>query len=330
MHPGQHAEIRVDSFPKLKIKGHVDSISSAITILGAAGPLTNATACGVNVAGYNLNNNVGEHAWWAKCENGCPIGGMTVSNSVVPDFQNDSGTFAFNFISNTVLASVQSSVAGAAFSVDGTVYTNANTFNWLSGSSHTLAAANTQSGGAGTQFIWSAWSDGSSVTHIVNPAISTNYNAVFTAQYYLTMSTGLGGSISPVSLWTNSGAVVMISATPSNGYAFSDWTGAGNESYSGSSNSAAVVMNGAVAENATYLPPAQSITGFSVSASNGISVTFGTEPGFSYHVEETTNLASPSWAVLSGSVTSAASNSVTFSDTNSIPGPLRFYRTVSP
>ena len=71
-----------------------DSISSGLSILGNAGPLTNATAVSVNIPNYNLNNIAGEHAWWAKCFNGCPVGGLTVSNSVVPEYQNDSGSFS--------------------------------------------------------------------------------------------------------------------------------------------------------------------------------------------------------------------------------------------
>ncbi len=43
MHPGQHAEIRVDSFPKLKIKGHVDSISPASGLEFSLLPPDNAT-----------------------------------------------------------------------------------------------------------------------------------------------------------------------------------------------------------------------------------------------------------------------------------------------
>lgn len=43
MHPGQRAEIRVDSFPKLKIKGHVDSISPASGLEFSLLPPDNAT-----------------------------------------------------------------------------------------------------------------------------------------------------------------------------------------------------------------------------------------------------------------------------------------------
>jgi hypothetical protein len=155
-----------------------DSISSGLEILGAAGPLTNATAGGVNIPNYNLNAIANQHAWWARCFNGCASGGMTVSNSVVPDYQNDSSAFMFRFVSN--------------------------------------------------------------------------------------------------------------------------------------------------------LPPTLSITGLSVNVSNGVLVTYATQPGFSYHVESTTNLAPPAWFVLPASQTNVAGKSVTFTDTNPNTGPRRFYRTASP
>lgn len=156
----------------------LDSISSGLSILGAAGPLTNATAISVNIPDFNLNNIAGEHGWWAKCENGCASGSLAVSNSVVTDYQNDSSAFAFNFVSN--------------------------------------------------------------------------------------------------------------------------------------------------------LPPPHPITGMLVNATNGVSLTFGTQPGFSYHVEATTNLVPPSWTMVSGSTTTAVNNFVTISDTNSVTNSQRFYRTVSP
>jgi hypothetical protein len=76
----------------------IDSISSGLGILGGYGGLTNATATIVNIPGYNLGNLPGQHAWWAQCFNGCPRGGLTVSNSVVPEWHNDSGLFSFVFL----------------------------------------------------------------------------------------------------------------------------------------------------------------------------------------------------------------------------------------
>jgi hypothetical protein len=155
-----------------------DSISSGLSIQGSAGPLTNATATSVNIPNYNLNGITNQHAWWAKCFNGCPSGSLTVSDSVVPESQNDSSTFTFYFVSN--------------------------------------------------------------------------------------------------------------------------------------------------------LPPTHSITGLSVNASNGVLVTYATQPGFSYHLETTSNLARPAWAVLPASTTNVAGKSAAFTDTNPSAGAQRFYRTVSP
>ncbi|HWF19891.1 MAG TPA: glycosyl hydrolase family 28-related protein [Verrucomicrobiae bacterium] len=308
----------------------IDSVSTGFSILGGAGPLTNATATSVNIPDYNLNNISGQHAWWAKCYNGCPIGSMTVSNSVVPEYQNDSGTFNFNFISNVVHVSVQPSVAGAAFLVDGTTCTNTNTFTWPQGSNHTLAASNSQSAWTGTQYVWNSWSDGGAISHSVSPTLSTNYTANFTTQYYLTLNSGLGGSVSPVSMWTNSGVSLSINATPSNGFAFSNWIGTGNGCYSGGTNPAMITLNGPVVEQAAFLPPAPSITKVSVNSSNTVLLKYQTQPGFYYHVETTTNLVPPSWAALSGSTTNASGTLATFTDTNQHTGGRRFYRAVSP
>ncbi len=315
---------------KLNNLNILDSISSGLSILGGAGPLTNATAASVNIPDYNLNNIPGQHAWWAKCLNGCPVGSLTISNSVVPEYQNDSSTFTFNFVSNIVKVTVQANVAGAAFWVDGTTYSNANTFSWTPGSSHSLAAVASQSVGVGTQYVWSSWSDGGAMAHVIRPGFGTNLTVNYATQYYLTLNAGLGGSVNPISLWTNRGLPVSISATPSNGFAFNRWSGAGSGSYSGGSNPAMITMNGPIVENAVFLPPTHSITGLSVNVSNGVLVTYDTQPGFPYHVETTTNLVPPAWAVLPASTTNVPSNSATFTDTNPYSGAQRFYRTVSP
>jgi Divergent InlB B-repeat domain len=307
-----------------------NSISSGISILGSAGPLTNATATTVNVSDYNLNNISGEHAWWAKCQNGCPIGSLTVSNSVVPEYQNDSGAFTFNFVSNIVLVTVQASVGGIAFLVDGTTYSNAAAFSWPTASSHALNVVSPQSGGTGTQYFFNSWSDGGAKSHSVSPLLSTNYTVSFATQYFLTLNAGLGGSVHPVSIWTNGGAVLNIAAAPSNGFSFGSWSGAGSGSYTGTNNPVGITMNSAVTESAAFLPPRQPITGVSVNETNGVSLTFATQPGFSYHVESTTSLAPPAWAPIYGSNTNAASNMVTFNDTNPVTNTQRFYRAVSP
>lgn len=308
----------------------LDSISSGLSILGSAGPLANALASSVNIPNYNLNNISGEHAWWAKCLNGCSSGSLSVSNSVVPEYQNDSSTFTFSFVSNSVPVIVRANVASAAFSVDGATYTNTHTFIWPSGSSHTVATTNLQNADAGTRYTWTAWSDGGAISHSVSPAWGTNLTANFTTQYYLTLNAGPGGSVSPLGTWTNSGATLNISATPSNTFSFRNWGGTGNGSYSGSSNPATITLNGPITENAIFLPPTHSITELSADTGSGVLLTYDTQPGFSYHVETTTDLAQSSWSALPGSMINATGTSATFTDTNPQMEARRFYRTVSP
>ena len=124
-----------------------------------------------------------------------------------------------------IQVTVQTSPAGLAFSVDGTPYSSTQTFSWVSGSSHTIGTTSPQSGGAGVQYLWTNWSGGGGISHNVAPTTNTTYTASFSTQYYLTMSSGAGGTVSPNSGWKNSGAAVSIRATPAKSYSFSnlDW-----------------------------------------------------------------------------------------------------------
>ena len=129
----------------------------------------------------------------------------------------------------TVQVTVQTNPAGLAFTVDGTTYSSTQTFSWAPGSSHTIATTSPQSGGTGVRYVWSSWSDGGAISHTVAPTTNKTYTATFRTQYYLTMSHGTGGTVSPASGWKNSGATVSITATPTNNnqvsYSFTrlDW-----------------------------------------------------------------------------------------------------------
>src|SRR6185436_7585322 len=103
-----------------------------------------------------------------------------------------------------VSITVQANLSGVTFTVDGTNYTSGRTFSWVSGSSHTISTTTSQSGGTGAQYVWNSWSDGGVVSHTVAPTSATNYTANFTTQYFLTMSAGAGGTVSPGSGWYNS------------------------------------------------------------------------------------------------------------------------------
>src|SRR5438270_4744068 len=156
------------------------------------------------------------------------------------------------FTQNPVQVIVQTNLAGRTFSVDGTSYTSAQTFSWQPGSSHTIATTSPQDGGAGVRYVWTNWSGGGAISHTVTPTINKTSTANFGTQYYLTMSHNTGGTVTPASGWKASGATISISATPSSVYHFTNWTGSGTGSFSGTNNPASITMSAPITEAATF------------------------------------------------------------------------------
>jgi hypothetical protein len=156
------------------------------------------------------------------------------------------------FTQNPVQVTVQTNPAGRSFTVGGSLYTAAQKFSWEPGSSHSIGTTSAQSGGTGVQYLWTKWSDNGAISHNVAPTTNKAYTANFTTQYYLTMSAGTGGKVSPSSGWRNSGTAVSISATPVSGYIFTHWTGSGTGSYTGSANPTSITMRGPITETAAF------------------------------------------------------------------------------
>ena len=124
---------------------------------------------------------------------------------------------------------IQTNPPGLQFSVDGgTAQTAPQTLN-LSQGSHTIAVATTQAGVAGTQYLFSSWSDGGAASHTITVGGSAaTYTASFQTQYQLTTSASpaAGGTVTPASgAYYNSGTVVNLTATANSGYQFSSWSG---------------------------------------------------------------------------------------------------------
>jgi len=247
-----------------------NSLSYAMEVVsgGSYASLSNATMNVVSISNYGVGVK-GVDGVWAKNDavGSLNVGGLTVNGTAITSMPasgtavvNQSANFTFNFVTNTISVTVQANPSGLSFAVDGTNYTSGQTFNWMPGSNHTIATTSPQSGGTGIQYVWSSWSDGGAMSHAVTPTTSSNYTANFTTQYYLTMSAGAGGSVSPGSLWTNSGTAVNINATASNGYSFIGWTGSGSGSYSGNNNAASVTMNGPITQTASFTTQVQAMT----------------------------------------------------------------------
>src|SRR5208337_5076663 len=76
----------------------------------------------------------------------------------------------------------------------------------------------------------------------------------------VTPSPSSEGTVSPTGGSYQSGSTVAITATPTTGYAFTGWAGAGTGSYSGASNPASVTMNSNIIETASFQPIPETLT----------------------------------------------------------------------
>ncbi|HLJ16494.1 MAG TPA: hypothetical protein VKV15_18485 [Bryobacteraceae bacterium] len=159
-----------------------------------------------------------------------------------------------NFSGTTLVSeTIATNPSGLSITVDGSPYTAPYTFQWQAGSAHSIApAANPESGGSGTQYPFSSWSDGGALSHTIYASSSTpTYTANFTTQYYLTTSANGGGSISPASGWYNAGTPnVSISAAPNGGYQFVFFSGG----VTGPLSTRTLTMNAPTSVAANFIP----------------------------------------------------------------------------
>jgi len=133
---------------------------------------------------------------------------------------------------------------GIQYVVDGTTYSNSQTFNWVAGSSHTLSLVSPQAGARGVRYVFGAWSDGGAQTHTITaPSTNTTFTANFVTQYSLTtvVSPIGAGAVNPSGTnWYNSGQSISIKATAPSGSRFIGWSG----DLSGTTSPASVGMTG--------------------------------------------------------------------------------------
>jgi hypothetical protein len=109
--------------------------------------------------------------------------------------------------------------------VDDSVYQSPHMFVWTTGSQHTVAAVDTQAGRTGIRYLWSSWNDGGAESHGYTAVRDTTLICRFKTQYYLTMSSNPGGTVTPQSSWQDSGKSVLVTAIPNPGYHWTSWSG---------------------------------------------------------------------------------------------------------
>ena len=166
----------------------------------------------------------------------------------------------------TVPVTISAAISGVASNRSVTVsgagcspgsYTTPAPLNWTPGSSCSVSFTSPQSGGPGTQYVFTNWSDNLSTSNprvFSVPASATTYTANFTAQYSLTTSVGAGGggpiNPSPGVGWWNSGYVVQVSASASSGHRFSGFSG----SLGGTQTPKNLTMSGPINVMASFVP----------------------------------------------------------------------------
>jgi len=199
-------------------------------------------------------------------------------------------TVVANFSSATGIT-IQTSPPGLQFTVDGGVAQTAPQTLNLSQGVHTIAVGSPQAGPAGTQYVFTAWSDGLGLSHSINVTNSSaTYTATFKTRYQLTISASpaAGGTVTPSSGgFYDSGSVVNIAATASGAYLFTGWTGTVANAASASTT---VTMSGAEAVVATF-----AITTFTLSATSAnVAASGGTGS-----VTVTASVATAPWTAVS-------------------------------
>ncbi len=106
-------------------------------------------------------------------------------------------------------------------------YIAPQTLAWTPTSTCTLSVVTPQAGATGVQYALAQWEDGTtSASHTVAaPSTTATYTATFSTQYLLSTSAGAGGSVSAGGYF-DAGSTATITATPTAGYYFVNFTGA--------------------------------------------------------------------------------------------------------
>jgi hypothetical protein len=214
-----------------------------------------------------------------------PAGSIFRGVSFVPTVQN--GDVEVTTVpSGLTVTSANSGCAPSTF-------TTPLTLAWTPTSSCTLSVATPQAGSTGVQYVFSNWQDGTTATTDTVTAPSSTatntytYTATFTTQYELTTSAGTGGTVSAGGYYA-SGANATITATPSAGYYFVNFTG----TTTSTTNPLILPMNGPQSITANFsAQTSQTITfsplsssypygappSLSATASSGLTVSFNSQ-----------------------------------------------------
>jgi uncharacterized protein (TIGR03437 family) len=128
--------------------------------------------------------------------------------------------------------------SGLPIAVDGAAAVSPASFNWASGSTHTIAAASL-AGSADPRYVLVRWSDGGDPSHTITASTSqTVFCAVYQTQHKFAYGIGSGSGTAVATPVSADGYLperqpVRVTATPAAGSQFIRWTGTTNLQSSG-------------------------------------------------------------------------------------------------
>jgi hypothetical protein len=191
---------------------------------------------------------------------------------------------------------VTTNPTGLSITVDGVTHTAPQTFNWVVGSSHTIATSSPQNVSGGSEQLFTSWSDAGAISHSVTaPTANTTYTANFTTEFQLTTaaSPSADGSVTPASgSYFASGATIPVTATANSGFQFNNWTTTGGTFDSTTSASTNFHMPAAAATvTGNFIPASVQITITTSPANLLVSADGGTP--VAAPLVETWNIGSP-------------------------------------
>lgn len=116
--------------------------------------------------------------------------------------------------------------SAAGFSLNGVSYTGSQTVNLLPGS-YVLSTTTPQTVGSGIRLVFVSWSNAGAISQSISVGTTpVSITGNFTTQHQLTTVVNGMGTVTPASgSFFNADTVVNLSASPSSGWSFVNWTG---------------------------------------------------------------------------------------------------------
>jgi hypothetical protein len=224
------------------------------------------------------------------------------SNTVTAtDASSNSASATFTATATSI--TITSSPTGSnLLNIDGNTTTTPAILNWAVASTHILQALSPATGPAGTQYVWTGWSNGGAQNQTYTvPGSSATVTASYKTQYWLTVNNGGHGTVSGQD-WYDVGNTASFSITPTNilgtgtRYIFTGWTGTGVGSYTGSASSNSVTMSNPITETANWITQYQVPAQYSTSDGSTPSanaVLSGIQSGSPFTLNLTTSSQAP-------------------------------------